>query len=86
MIGDGNVLEPLCPLRLIGPVSCSSFISSTGSLLGAGVMLWVDPREDTATAVLCAKLSIGNEVPLIFGVPLMFGSSEFFLKKPAMDV
>lgn len=49
-------------------------------------MLWVDPPEDAATAVLRAKLLIGNEVPLILGVSLMFGSSDLFLKKPAMDV
>lgn len=49
-------------------------------------MLWVDPREDTVIAVLRAKLLMGNEVPLIFGVPLAFESSDFFLKKPAMDV
>ena len=29
---------------------------------------------------------MGNEVPLIFGRPLALGSSDFFLKKPAMDV
>lgn len=49
-------------------------------------MLWVDPLEDTVIAVLRAKLLIGNELPLIFGVPLAFGSSDFFLKKPAIDV
>ena len=49
-------------------------------------MLWVDPLEDTVVAVLRAKLLIGNEAPLIFGVPLTFDSSGFFLKKPAMDV
>ena len=86
MIGEGKVLEALCPLGLIALASSSSLISSTGSLLGAGVMLWVDPPEDTVTAVFRAKLLIGNEVPLIFGVPLAFGSSQCFLKKPAMDV
>lgn len=85
-MGDGNVLEPLCLLGLVGPVTSSSLISSTGSLLGAGVMLWVDPLEDMVVALLRAKLLIGNEVPLIFGVPLTLGSSGFFLKKPAMDV
>ncbi len=49
-------------------------------------MLWVDPPEDTVTAVLRAKTLIGSAVPLIFGVPLAIGSSDFFLKKPAMDV
>lgn len=48
-------------------------------------MLWIDPPEDAVVAVLRAKLLIGNEVPLIFGFPLAFGSSDF-LKKPAMDV
>lgn len=85
-MGDGNVLEPLCLLGLIGPVTSSSLISSTGSLLGAGVMLWVDPLEDKVVAVFRVKLLIGNEEPLIFGVTLTFGSSGFFLKKPAMDV
>lgn len=80
------MLEPLCPLGLIEPVTSSSLISSTGSLLGAGVMLWVDPLEDTVAALLRAKLLIGNEVPLIFGVPVPLVSSGFFLKKPAMDV
>lgn len=83
-MGDGKVLELLCPLGLIGLVP-SSLIPSTGSLLGAGVMLW-DPLEDRVFAVLDANLFIGNEVPLIFGVPLAFGSSDFFLKNPAMDV
>ena len=32
------------------------------------------------------ELLIGKEVPLIFGSPLALGSSDFFLKKPAMDV
>lgn len=85
-MGDGKALAPLCPFGLIRLVSSSSLISSAGSLLGAGVMLWVDPPEDRVIAVLRAKLLIGNEVPLIFGVPLAFGSSDFFLKKPAMDV
>lgn len=67
-------------------MSASSSIPSTGSLLGAGVMLWVDPLEDPVIAVLRAKLLMGNEVPLTFGAPLAFGSSDFFLKKPAMDV
>ena len=49
-------------------------------------MLWVDPIEDTVIAVLRAKLLIGSEVPLIFGGLLSFGSSDFFLKNPAMDV
>ena len=80
------MLEPLDLMDLTGFVSSSSFISSTGSLLGAGVILWVDPTEDAAIAVLRTKLLIGNEVPLVFGVPLAFGSSDFFLKKPAMDV
>lgn len=67
-------------------MSASSSIPSTGSLLGAGVMLWVDPLEDPVIAVLRAKLLMGNEVPLTFGARLAFGSSDFFLKKPAMDV
>ena len=85
-MGDGNVLEKICFLGMIPFVSSSSLISSTGSLLGAGVMLWVDLPEDTAVAVLRVKLLIGSEVPLIFSVPLSFESSDFFLKKPAMDV
>ena len=84
--GEGRVLEPFGLTGLIGLVSCSSFTSSTGSLLGAGVMLWVDPPEDAAIVVLCWKLLIGSEVPLIFVFQLAFGSSDFFLKKPAMDV
>ena len=79
------MLEPLCTLGLIEPVT-SSLISSTGSLLGAGVMLWVDPLEDTVVALLRAKLLIGNGVPLMFGVALTLDPSGFFLKKPAMDV
>ena len=85
MIGEGRVFEASCLLGLTGVVSSSSSISSSGSLLGAGVMLWADPREDAAIPVL-RELLIGNDVPLIFGVPLAFGSSDFFLKKPAMDV
>ena len=85
-MGDGKVWEPLFPLGLIGVMSASSLTSSTGSLLGAGVMLWADPLEDPVVAALDAKLLIGNEAPLIFGVPLAFGSSGFFLKNPAMDV
>ena len=84
-MGEGNVLEPLVPLALIGLVS-SSLISSAGSLLGAGVVLWADPPEDTVTVVLRGRLLIGKEVPLTFGLALMFGSSDLFLKKPAMDV
>lgn len=61
-------------------MSSSSLITSTGSLLGAGVKLWVD------ALVLRMELLIGNEVPLIFGARLPLGSSDFFLKKPAMDV
>lgn len=37
-------------------------------------------------AILRAELLIGNEAPLIFGVSLALGSSDFFLKKPAIDV
>ena len=88
-MGDGSVLEQLRPLGLMGTTSSSPMISSKGSLLGAGVMLWVDAPEDTAVAVLpilWVKLLIGNEVPLIFGFTLAFGSSDFFLKNPAMDV
>ena len=61
-------------MRLAGIVSSSSYLSSTGSLLGAGVMLCVDPPEDVAIAVLRPELLMGNEVPLIFGVPLAFVS------------
>ena len=64
----------------MGIVSSSSLITSIGSLLGAGVKLWVD------APILRVELLIGNEVPLIFGARLPFGSSDFFLKKPAMDV
>lgn len=85
-MGEGSVLEPLVPLALIGLVPSSSLISSAGSLLGAGVMLWADPPEDTVTVVLRGRLLIGNEVPLTFGLALMFGSSDFFLKKPAIVV
>lgn len=85
-MGDGNVLWKICFFGLIPFVSSSSLISSTGSLLGAGVMLWVDPPEDTVVAVLRVKLLIGSEVPLIFRVPLTFESSDFFWKKPAMEV
>ena len=74
------------PLALTGLVPSSPLISSAGSLLGAGVMLWVEPPEDTVTVVLRGKLLIGNEVPLTFVLPLKFGSSDFFLKKPAIDV
>ena len=49
-------------------------------------MLWVDPREDAVIVVLRASLLMGSEVPLIFGDPMAFGSSDFFLKKPAMVV
>ena len=73
-------------MGLAGLVPSFSFIASIGSLLGAGVMLWVDPLEDATIAVLRAEPLIGNEVPLIFGSPLALGSSDFFLKKPAMDV
>ena len=61
----------------------SSLTSSTGSLLGAGVKLWVEPPE---VAVLRVKRLTGKEAPLIFGVGLRFRSSDFFLKKPAMEV
>ena len=36
--------------------------------------------------VLRTGLLNGNEAPLIFGVPVAFGSWDFFLKNPAMDV
>ena len=85
-MGEGNVLEPLVRLALIRLVPSSSLISSAGSLLGAGVMLWADPPEDTVTLVLRGRLLIGHEVPFTFGLALMFGSSDLFLKKPAMDV
>ena len=85
-MGEGNELEPLVPLALIGLVLSSSLISSAGSLLGAGVMLWADPPEDTVTVVLCGRLLIGHEVPLTFGLALVFGSSDLFLKNPAMEV
>ena len=85
-MGDGKVLEPLCLLGTMESASSFSFIASTGSLLGAGVMLWVDPLEDSATTFLRAKLLVGKDVPLIFGVALALDSSDFFLKKPAMDV
>ena len=49
-------------------------------------MLWVDLLDDAAIAVLRAKLLMGKEVPLTFGIPLALSSSAFFLKKPAMDV
>ena len=85
-MGEGNVFEPLVPLALIGLAPSSSLISSAGSLLGAGVMLWADPPEDTVTVVLRGRLLIVHEVPLTFGLALMLGSSDLFLKKPAMDV
>lgn len=85
-MGDGRVLESLGLMEFTAFVSSSWFISSTGSLLGAGVILWVEPPNAAATEVLRAKLLIGNEEPLIFGFPLAFGSSDFFLKKPAIDV
>lgn len=85
MTGEGRVLEPFCLLGLTGVVSSSSLISSSGSLLGAGVMLWADPPEDAAIPAL-RELLMGNEVPLIFGAALACGSSDLFLKKPAMDV
>ena len=86
MTGEGKVLEPLDPMGLAGLGFSFSFIASTGSLLGAGVMLWVDPLEDATIAVLREEPLIGNEVPLIFGNPLALDSSDFFLKKPAMEV
>lgn len=86
MIGEGRALEALGLMDFTGFVSSSLMISSTGSLLGAGVILWVEPPDDAAIAVLRAKLLIGNEEPLIFGLPLAFGSSDFLLKKPAIDV
>lgn len=86
MIGEGRVLEAFGLIGITGFVSSSWLISSTGSLLGAGVILWVEPPNDAAVAVLRAKLLIGNEEPLIFGFPLAWGSSDFFLKKPAIDV
>ncbi len=49
-------------------------------------MLWVDRLENTVIAVLRPKLLIGSEVPLIFGSLLSLGSSDLFLKNPAMDV
>lgn len=49
-------------------------------------MLWVDPLEDATIAVLRAEPLSGKEAPLIFGSPLALGSSDFFLKKPAMEV
>ena len=49
-------------------------------------MLWVDPPEDRVTALLRAGLWMGSEVPLTFGVFLAIGSSDAFLKKPAIDV
>ena len=85
-MGEGNVLEPLVPLASVGLAPSSSLISSAGSLLGAGVMLWADPPEDTVTVVLRGRLLIGHEVPLTFGLTLIFGSSDLFLKKPEMDV
>ena len=85
-MGDGRVLESLGLMEFTGFVSSSWLISSTGSLLGAGVILWVEPPNAAATEVLRAKLLIGNEEPLIFGFPLAFGSSDFLLKKPAIDV
>lgn len=48
-------------------------------------MLWADPPEDAAIPAL-RELLMGNEVPLIFGAALACGSSDLFLKKPAMDV
>ena len=86
MTGEGKVLEPLGLMGLAGLVPSFSFMPSIGSLLGAGVTLWIDPLEDATSVVLRAEPLIGNEVPLIFGSPLAFGSSDFFLKKPAMDV
>ena len=86
MTGEGKVLEPVGLTELAGLVPSFAFIPSTGSLLGAGVMLWVDPFEDATIAVLRAELLSGKEAPLIFGSPLALGSSDFFLKKPAMEV
>ena len=86
MTGEGRVLEPLDLMGLAGLVPSFSLTASMGSLLGAGVMLWVDPLEDATSAFLCAEPLMGKEVPLIFGIPLALGSSDFFLKKPAMDV
>ena len=85
-MGEGNVLEPLVRLALIRLVPSSSLISSAGSLLGAGVMLWADPPDDTVTVVLRGRLLIGPVVPLTFELALLFGSSDLFLKKPAIDV
>ena len=86
MTGEGKVLEPLGLMGLAGLVPSVWLTASMGSLLGAGVMLWVDPLEDGTIAVLRAEPLMGNEVPLIFGSPLALGSSDFFLKKPAMEV
>lgn len=86
MIGEGRVLEALGLMDFTGFVSSFWLISLTGSLLGAGVILWFEPPDDAAIAVLRAKLLIGKEEPLILGFPLTFGSSDCLLKKPAIDV
>ncbi len=83
VIGDGNPLEEF-PLSLTGSLSFSSFTSSgtTASLLGAGVMLWLDPR---LAAFFLARPLIGRVVEWSFGAPLVAGTEDF-LKKPARDV
>ena len=86
-MGDGRLLEGLFPLASPGSgCSTSSWGSSTASLLGAGVKLWLEPLGAFFTLLLLARPLTGRTALFGLAFPLAVFCIEAFLKNPAIEV
>ena len=86
-MGDGRLLEDPFPFTSPGSgCSTSSWGSSTASLLGAGVKLWLEPLGVFFTLLILARPLTGRTVLNGLAFPLEVCCIEAFLKNPAIEV